>query len=359
MARVLLHASHQVRNLEILLSVAQEPNRRYECTWDGLNVQVQKSIMLRRAWKHKLGFEDELYVHFPYDTISRLRRIRPNIILSYELGFRSLASWFYAKSHGAKLALCVCVSEHTEQGRGVIRYGLRKWLLRQANAVTYNGPSCRRYLEKLGVDTDKLHYFPYATSDQFQYLGPTTRQPQDDHRLLYIGQLSDRKGIMLLLSGLGEYCLRQPDRKLHLTIIGTGDREPNIRALPIPHNLNVRMLGHLNYEQICSEMSQHGALIFPTLADEWGLVVNEALQAGLPVIGSVYSQAVTTLIEENLNGWQFTPDQSETLFHALDQFFAHDNQSLEPLREAAQKTVKDITSPNVANLLVDMFRQLQ
>ena len=44
---------------------------------------------------------------------------------------------------------------------------------------------------------------------------------------------------------------------------------------------------------------------FPTLADEWGVVVNEAMAAGLPVLGSIYSQAVEELVEDGVSGWVF------------------------------------------------------
>ena len=52
-----------------------------------------------------------------------------------------------------------------------------------------------------------------------------------------------------------------------------------------------------------------GVLVFPTLADEWGLVVNEALAAGVPVLGSLYSQAVEELVRDGENGWTFRPDR--------------------------------------------------
>ena len=95
MARVLYYASQSVADFRVLLSIALEPNRNYGNTWEGLQVDVQKSLMLRRPWKHSSGFKDELYVHFPYDTLQQLRVADPDIVFSYELGFRSLASRMY------------------------------------------------------------------------------------------------------------------------------------------------------------------------------------------------------------------------------------------------------------------------
>ena len=68
--------------------------------------------------------------------------------------------------------------------------------------------------------------------------------------------------------------------------------------------LSVRV-SHVPYDRDTSVYSEAGALVLPTLADQWGMVVGEALASGLPVIGSIASQAVTEIVEENVTGWTF------------------------------------------------------
>ncbi len=357
-ARVLFHIAQQVQDFRVLLSIDQEPNRQYGIAWDGLQVEVQKSWMFRRPWKHQSGFTDELYIHVPYDTLSQLRRARPDIVFSYELGFRSLISALYCKTHGKRLAVCVCVSEHTEQGRGWLRGLLRRIILRSAHAVTYNGPSCRRYLERFGVPANKLFHFPYATSDQFNYEGSVPRSAPASHRLICVGQLSERKGVLPMVDGLVEYCQARPEQTLEIDLVGTGPLEDHLRRLETPSNLRLRLLGHLDYQQLQKAMAEVGVLIFPTLADEWGLVVNEGLQAGLPVLGSKYAQACTTLIEEDRNGWIYRPDHPNELHAKLDRMFGCSEQQLNDMRVHAQQAVAEITSGKVAQQALDMFRQL-
>lgn len=358
MARVLAHVRRQVPNLQVLLSIDQEPNRQFGNTWDDLDVMVQKSLMLRRPWKHKAGFEEDLYVHFPYDTLSQLRRASPSIVFSYELGFRSLVSAIYCRLHRRKLALCVCVSEHTEQGRGATRSLLRRWLIKRADAVTFNGPSCRRYLEQFSASKDKLFHFPYATSDQCVYEGPVARADEPNNKLLCIGQLTHRKGVMDLLLSMRKYCQRLPTRSLELTLIGSGPLYQPLADLSLPDNLSLRLTGHLDYGSMNQEMERAGILVFPTKADEWGLVVNEAMQAGLPVLGSIYAQASTTLIREGENGWLYDPHDKQQLFEKLDQIHRLDADRILPMRSAAQDTVATITSASSAEKAVAMFRAL-
>ncbi len=357
-ARVHYHAAPRVRDLKILLSIDQEPNRQFGNTWDGLDVRVQKSVMLRRPWKHRAGFQDELYVHFPYDTIGQLRRANPDIVLSYELGFRSLASALYCRLYRKRLALCVCVSEHTERGRGPARHLLRRCLLRAADAVTFNGPSCRRYLERFGVPASKLFHLPYSVSDLVRYRGRVERGADANHRLVYIGQLNERKGVLPMVEAISGYCRSRPDRTIELDLIGSGHLEQALRELDLPSNLRLSLQGYIANDQLGDVLGRYGVLIFPTLADEWGLVVNEALQAGMPVLGSEYAQACTTLIQEGENGWLYRPDAPRQLHQKLDAMLATPHSRMLQMRQAAQKSVASITPENVADQLAEMYRFL-
>ncbi|HMO16341.1 MAG TPA: glycosyltransferase family 4 protein [Pirellulaceae bacterium] len=356
---VFKHLAKQIKEFQVLLSIDQEPNRDFGNTWADLSVTVQKSWMLRRKWRHrKAGFQDELYVHFPYDTYSQLRRRKPDIVFSYELGFRSLVSAIYCWLNRKKLAICVCVSERTEHGRGKLRYLLRRFLLRRAHAVTYNGPSCLAYLKRFKVDDRKLYHFPYACSDQLQYTGSIERSPSARRRLLVVGQLTARKGVMILLDSLIEYCAERPSRHVELDFVGRGNLEDELQARELPANLQVRFLGSMGYGQISTVMEDCGMMLFPTLADEWGLVVNEGMRAGMPVIGSEYAQASTTLIQNGENGWRYRPDCPQTLFDALDALYTSSDERLLEMRYSALATEKEITSANVAAKALKMFHDL-
>ena len=363
MAGVLRELSLGARDFQLLLSIDQEPNRQFGDTWGALKVDVQKSLMLRRPWKHgkaKDGesFTDELYIHFPYDTFSQLRRRQPDIVFAYELGFRSLISALYCKIYRKKLALCVCVSEHTERFRGRLRGLLRRWLLKQADAVSYNGPSCKAYLSRFDVPESKLFHFPYAIAQEFHFDGELEREPHCRKRLICIGQLSERKGVLPLLEGLISYCQSRKERNLEIDLIGKGPLESHLKSLRLPPNLQVNFLGHIPYQQLGEKMANAGVLVFPTLADEWGLVVNEAFATGMPVIGSRFGQAATTLIEDGVNGWQYDPTEQDSFFKTLDELNSTSDEKLLAMRRNAQQRVADITATNVAASALSKFAEL-
>lgn len=358
-ARVLQHIAEEVPRMRVMLSVPLEPNRNYAIDWNGLDVEVQDNLMLRRLWKHRAGFRDELYVHVPHDTYRRLGRFRPDIIFSFELGFRSLVSAAYRRMNPqVRLAFCVCVSEHTEYGRGTARWLLRKLLVRMADAVTFNGPSCERYLRRIGVPGEKLFHFPYAADDRTEPPAQEARAGEPNRRLLVVGQLTERKGVLPLADALSTYCRKHPDQSWDLTFVGCGPLEAALRSRDYPVNLRVNLRGHVSPEELAAQWIDYGVLLFPTLADEWGLVVNEALRAGLPVIGSRYAQASTSLIEEGTNGWLYSPDQPAELEAKLEQLAQLNGRQLAAMREHARSSVAHITSRAAAEQACEMFRQL-
>jgi glycosyltransferase involved in cell wall biosynthesis len=344
--RVLQSIARSVRDFHVLLSTPIEPNRDFAPDWSGLDVTVQDTWTMRRRWRHRsAGFDDPLYVHFPYDTMRRLRELQPDVVMSLELGARSAGAAMYRRRHPeSRLVLCTYMSERTEQGRGWMRRLLRRRLLGRADALTYNGPSCRRYLESCGVPAGKLHHFPYAADDRTVYHGPIERcDDETRNHLLCVGQLSERKGVLPLLQQVSRYCQSRPNRRLHLTFAGDGPLRGQIESYPTPPNLSVEILGNVSPDELAARMVRSGVMVAPTLADEWMLVVNEALQAGLPVIGSIHSQAVSTLIRDAVNGWQYDPTEQDALARAIDCYLGETECRIAEIRTESRASVAQRT----------------
>jgi len=153
-----------LKSFRIFLSTEMEPSRTWPVAWDGLDVTVQRVLTVRRPWKHPLGFSETVYVHIPYDTLNLLRRHRPDVVISAEFGARTLQAALYRRLNPTtRLIIWACVSEHTEQNRGLLRAWLRRWLLLHADAVLVNGQSGARYIRRFGVSGDKVFLAPYTT----------------------------------------------------------------------------------------------------------------------------------------------------------------------------------------------------
>lgn len=344
--RVLQEIAASVREFHVLLSTPIEPNRDFQPDWSGLDVTVQKNIMMRQPWRHHAGFTDRLFVHFPTDTQQQLRRLQPDVVMSLELGARSFGAANYCRRNpDTKLVLCTYMSQYTEQGRGWMRNRLRRRLTRQADAITYNGPSCFRYLrDELLVPGPKLFPLPYAADDRTIERGPVERDESSLRgKLLCIGQLSERKGVLPLAKQLVEYCSANPSRQIQLTFVGDGPKRGELESIACPANLDLRLLGNRPAAELAELMCESSVVIAPTLADEWLLVVNEAMHAGVPIVGSVYAQAVASLVRDGVNGWQYDPLNPATLFDAMEWYFSTDDAELAQMRVQTRRSVAERT----------------
>jgi glycosyltransferase involved in cell wall biosynthesis len=244
----------------------------------------------------------------------------------------------------------------TERARGRPRETLRRLLLRRADAVLVNGASGARYCEGLGVGAERIFRAP-QTSDIAPLLRlPVARPPEAMRRLLYVGRLLPLKGLTGFCDSLARHAEAHRDERLELWLVGDGPLGPQLRARAFPANVRVRCLGERPFAELPELYRQAGLLVFPSLADEWGLVVNEAMAAGLPVLGSVYSQAVDELVQPGVQGWRFRPDSPAETDAALAAALATPDGTLDRMRRAARETAAALAPERIADIFVDALR---
>ena len=269
------------------------------------------------------------------------------------MGARSIQAAFYrAIARRTRLILWATVSEYTEKDRGISRNQVRKWLLLRADAVIVNGESGARYIKSFGVRDNRIFRAPQTTSIDGFLSVPAVRSEPSRRRLLYSGRLVERKYLQPFCSALIEWCEKHVNTQVEFWIAGDGPLDKALAATQRPRNLEMRFLGHVDYARLPEVYAQSGILVFPTLADEWGMVVVEALAAGLPVLGSEYSQAVAELVHDGKNGWIFRPDDPADLHAKLNRALSTSTNDLNSMAETARASVRHLTPLMVADQIM-------
>jgi len=350
--------ARRLGHLTILVSAPHDPDnwRDWKAQWGSLNVRLQRTSTVRWTWRHPVGFEDPAFLHIPWDTLPQLRALKPDVIIASELGSRTAFSAIYKALHReTPLVLWAALSEHTESGRGWLRRRLRKWLVRRADCLIVNGHSGERYMRRLGYKSPNCHHVPYAALPGVFDHSPS-RDAASAHRLVYVGRLSQRKGILPFTKVLARWAAAHPERQVDFSLVGSGPLQAELEGLPKSGNCTLRFLGNRDYAGIATAYAEAGIFAFPTLADEWGLVVNEAMAAGLPVLGSRYAQAVEELCVEDVTGWSYRPDRDEEIHRALDRVFATTPEQLNAMRTAAREKIAPLNAGNMADRVIDALR---
>jgi glycosyltransferase involved in cell wall biosynthesis len=337
----------------VFLSARTEAGRAWVPEWGEVPVELQRTVSFQSDWRHPHKFAEPLTIHFPYDTLPQLFHFHPDVIVSCEMGMRTLQAAVYRRCfQNTRLVLWATLSEVTEEGRGRLRHHLRNSLLRIADAVIVNGASGARYVQRFGVEADRLFFVPYTTDlDPFLDL-QAARNSGVRRRLLYSGALTERKGILPFLAHLADWAERHSDRSVEFYIAGDGPLRPILAAFRAPPNLDLRLLGHVPYEHLPEVYGNAGILAFPTLADEWGLVVTEAMASGIPVLGSCYSQAVEELVRDGENGWTYRPDHAPEVSNALHRALETPLQKLNEMAESARAKVCNLTPSTMADRIM-------
>ena len=133
----------------------------------------------------------------------------------------------------------------------------------------------RQTLASGPFDASQFLVFPNAVADP----GERAKPPSVSDRILFVGRLSEEKGLDLILRAWK----RQEPKMLKLTVVGEGPASSRWMTEPIP---NVEFRGWLPSGEVTALMLDSRALVFPSRWFEvCPMVIVEALAAGLPVIG--------------------------------------------------------------------------
>lgn len=120
-------------------------------------------------------------------------------------------------------------------------------------------------------------------------------------RFLFLGRLSAEKNIDLLIELFGRKL-----KQYQLTLVGKGSLQQSVEA-QIKNNYfnNISLRLHVPNTEINQLFSEHDVLILPSIHEPWGLVVEEAIAYGLPVIVSDKVGCHPELIKHKINGYVF------------------------------------------------------
>ena len=178
----------------------------------------------------------------------------------------------------------------------------------------------------------------------FCYQNPNPKKLAGNY-YLYVGRLSDEKGIITLLSAFSE-------NKLPLKIAGTGPLEPEVIKYNNEFN-NIEFLGSVNKEEVNDLLTNAIALIFPSQWYEtFGMVIIEAFSSGLPVIAADMGQLKIT-IQNKVNGLCFESGNKDDLNEKVAYFESLTYDEKQAYRTNAYKCYAEHYSPqkNAVELL--------
>jgi len=157
----------------------------------------------------------------------------------------------------------------------------------------------------------------YNASEVLAYYGARPNSGSE-HRFLYVGRLASEKGLWDLLNAFAEISRRRTDVRLDLVGAGPLQAELLRRVEDMKLSNAVNLLGAKTLDEIADLYRDSTALILPSHSEPWGLVVNEALSYGCPVVVSDVCGCVPDLVVDGVTGYSFRTGDMSALANAMD-----------------------------------------
>jgi glycogen(starch) synthase len=230
---------------------------------------------------------------------------------------------------------------------------IERWGERSAEAVLTITPRLFRLLVSDGVEEDRVHHIPPGVNpslfegpfeDPFSGVG----RP----RVLFVGRLAPQKGVRALVEAAGLL----EDESAQVLLVGDGPErkalEREAERLGVGRRLH--FVGFLAHDRLPAAMSHADLLVLPSLYEELGTVLLEAMQAGLPIVASK-TGGIPEVAEDGVNGMLVPPGDPEAIARAIDRILA-DRGLANRLSEEAQERGKDYDWEVLAGRVLRVYR---
>ena len=241
-------------------------------------------------------------------VLRELRSFRPDAVGVG--GWNQPAFWealVYCRLHRVPLLVWVESTAHDLRPGTAPLELAKRVLIRGASGFFVPGRAAAGYVRSFGVPEERIALAPNAIDDSLFARAAVDRGGRSGCTFLYAGRLDPEKGIDVLLEALEQV----PGE---LVLAGSGSGEERLRALASDR---VRFLGPLDRDELVACYAAADAFVLPSRSEPWGIVLNEAAAAGLPLVATEAVGAAHDLIEEGVNGFRVPVGDERALAAAL------------------------------------------
>lgn len=319
-----------------------------------LSVRIARPLLL--PWRRRAPLTMRIV---PLDLVWRVCRYRPHAIVVTN-ATQLVQACIVRALCGARVVLSAEDTSVSMSRLGKTRRLLKVGSLRRADAYCAHSDAARDLLLGLGVPAERVVPTPWAVDNEkfaawaaASDVTGTRRRFQLDDRIVFVtvASLIPRKGIDHLLSSWGMVPKSLRDRA-SLLIVGEGpERERLVRMAEASAVDNVRFLGHLPAREVADCLAAADVFVLPTLEDVWGLVVNEAMATGLPVLCSKYAGS-SELVHDSEDGFVFDPFDHATLCRLLIRMI-EDRGALADMGRRSRQIISGVTIRASARALME------
>ena len=169
------------------------------------------------------------------------------------------------------------------------------------------------------INKKKIKHVPYAVDNNYFSQQKLIKKDYKKINFLFVGKLNASKGIGLLMDVMNDIGIdKKYSKKISFKIVGNGLLYSKIKKYVKDKKLDfIKILNFQSQKQLKSIYKKSDILILPSITEPWGLVINEALNAGNAIICSDKVGASGDLVIHKKNGFVFKTENKEQLLKCI------------------------------------------
>ena len=252
-----------------------------------------------------------------------------------------------------------------------IEYADKYWLGRSSLRVKLLAYIERYVVRKakfIGVRTDfasafvkrtnpkaKIYYTPEIINDVFFRVQPA----RDRSSILFVGTLSERKGVAILIRAMRFLCKKVPECQLNLVGIGSTEEVGRLNSLSRELGVDghICFKGSLNQNEIASEMENTAVFVLPSFMENSPNSLAEAMSAGLAVVATNVG-GIPSMVENNATGLLVPPGDEELLSEAIVDLLVDESKRRRLGQAAKTKAIATHSSQVVVDQIMKVYQDI-
>lgn len=274
----------------------------------------------------------------------------------------------YARMKGVKIVLS-SESSSMDHNRSSIKEKIKSWIVNRADAFFCFGKSSADYLLTLGIKPSQIAVTNAAVIDEDVIRKNFDLEKNQDLQItssnssrsfVYVGRLAEEKNLELLIKAFIAVKEKSKVSDWKLLFVGDGPAKEKLKGISGSYleSQNIEFAGGHPWYKVPAWLAKSDVLILPSKSEPWGLVVNEAMVCGMPVIVSEKCGCAEDLVREGINGFLFDPESQTELETALN-FFLENPDKIDSMGNESIKLIKPFSSKTVAKEMVNCYRNLR
>ena len=235
----------------------------------------------------------------------------------------------------------------------------KRYLVRGAAGYFGTGEATTDYLCYYGAERDRVHTYPFTSLWEADLSAAPASQDEkqalrrelgirEERMVLAVGRVDYLKGPDVLIDAAASLL---PNTGVYL-VGGEPTEDLKQRAENLP---GVHFVGFRKKDALAKFYRAADVLAMPTRTDVWGLVINEAMAAGLPVVSSDACVAGLELVKNGVNGYIVPCGDAGELAKRLNEVLSGD---LTAMGQASLDRIRPYTYENMAKVHVELFDRL-